>query len=91
LKASGVKGGLVVQLGCGDSTLTASLRADDSFLVQGLDTDPANVQLSRAHIQSLDLGGVVTARVFDGKPDFPGQHLISALATAFISRTFSLR
>ena len=26
-----------------------------------------------------------------GEADFPGQHLISALATAFVSRTFSLR
>ena len=67
LKASGVTGGLVVHLGCGEGKLTAALRADDSFLVQGLDTDPTNVQKTRAHIQSLGLGGDVSAGVFDGQ------------------------
>ena len=30
---SGVKGGLVVHLGCGDGKLTAALRVNDSYLV----------------------------------------------------------
>jgi len=67
LNASGIKGGLVVQLGCGDGKLTTALRADDSFVVQGLDTDPANVEKARAHIQSLHLGGKVSVEVFDGR------------------------
>jgi outer membrane protein assembly factor BamB len=67
LKTSGIKGGLVVHLGCGDGKLTAALRADDSFLVQGLDADPANVELARSHIQSVGLGGNVSAAVFDGR------------------------
>ena len=66
-KATGVQGGLVVQLGCGDGKLTAALRADDSFLVQGLDVDPANVEKTRAHAQSLGLSGQVSAEVFDGQ------------------------
>ena len=39
LEASGIQGGLVVHLGCGDGKLTAALRAGDSFLVHGLDAD----------------------------------------------------
>ena len=38
LAATGVRGGLVVHVGCGDGTLTAALRASDSYLVHGLDT-----------------------------------------------------
>ena len=67
LKASGTRGGLVVQLGCGDGAVTAALWANDTFVVQGLDTDPANVQRTRAHIQSLGLGGKVSADTFDGQ------------------------
>ncbi|MCK4294095.1 MAG: hypothetical protein KAY65_12930, partial [Planctomycetes bacterium] len=33
LDATGVKGGLVVHIGCGDGKLTAALRANDSFIV----------------------------------------------------------
>ncbi|MGD8499911.1 MAG: hypothetical protein PVJ86_04645, partial [Phycisphaerales bacterium] len=43
LEASGVKGGLVVHLGCGGGSLTAALRANDSYLVNGLDTNPEKV------------------------------------------------
>lgn len=67
LKASGVKGGLVVQIGCADGRLTAALRASDSHVVQGLDTDPANAAKARSHIQTLNLGGKVSAAVFDGR------------------------
>jgi outer membrane protein assembly factor BamB len=67
LKASGIRGGLIVHLDCGDGKLTTALRADDALIVQGLDTDPANVQKARAHIQSLGLGGKVSADVLDGQ------------------------
>mgnify|MGYP001054875620 CR=1 FL=1 len=43
LGMTGVQGGMIVHLGCGDGTLTADLRASDRYLVQGLDTDPARV------------------------------------------------
>ncbi len=67
LKASGIGGGLVVHLGCGDCEQTAALRAGDALIVQGLDTDPTNVQKARTHIQSLGLDGKVSADVFDGR------------------------
>ena len=60
LKASGVKGGLVVHLGCGDGRLTAALRTSESYLVHGLDADARNVEAARKHIQSLGLYGPVS-------------------------------
>ncbi len=66
LAAAGVRGGLVVHIGCGDGKLTAALRANDSFLVHGLDPDPASVEKARAHIRSLGLYGKATAEVWSG-------------------------
>jgi outer membrane protein assembly factor BamB len=67
LKASGVKGGLVVCVGCDDPALLVSLRADDAYLVQGLDTDPAKVEKARQYIADKKLYGKVSADTFDGK------------------------
>ncbi|MCX7049070.1 MAG: PQQ-binding-like beta-propeller repeat protein [Candidatus Sumerlaeota bacterium] len=67
LDASGVKGGLIVHVGCGDGKLTAALKAGDGWLVQGLDADPANVEKARKQIQSLGLYGPVSVDRFDGK------------------------
>ena len=67
LKASGIEGGLIVQLGCGSGKLTAALGAGGSFIVQGLDTDPATVQKARQKIRSLGIGGKVSADSFDGR------------------------
>ena len=60
LDAAGVKGGLVVHLGCGNGKLTAALRASDSYLVHGLDADAGNVAVARRNIQSLGLYGKVS-------------------------------
>ncbi|MCD6303826.1 MAG: PQQ-binding-like beta-propeller repeat protein, partial [Planctomycetes bacterium] len=60
LRLAGVKGGLVVHLGCGDGRLTAALRAGPQYLVQGLDADPADVAAARRHIRSLGLYGPVS-------------------------------
>jgi len=67
LKATGVKGGLVVHLGCGDGKLTASLHADKRYLVHGLDTNKSHVAKARMHIRTLGLYGVVSVDLFDGK------------------------
>ncbi len=61
LAATGVRGGLIVHVGCGDGRLTAALRASDAFLVFGLDADPANVAKAREHIHARGLDGKVTA------------------------------
>ncbi|MFQ6133025.1 MAG: PQQ-binding-like beta-propeller repeat protein [Armatimonadota bacterium] len=60
LEATGVKGGLVVHLGCGDGKLTAALRANDSYLVHGLDADARNVNTAREYLRSLGLYGSVS-------------------------------
>jgi len=64
--SAGVKGGLVVHVGCGDGKLTAALRANDAFLVHGLDADTANVAAARKHIQSLGLYGPVSVEPWSG-------------------------
>ena len=70
LDATGVRGGLVVHLGCGDPGapgLTAALRANDSYTVHGLDRDAKNVRAVRAHVQALGVCGKVTADRLTGK------------------------
>ena len=67
LKAAGVKGGLVVHLGCGDGKLTAALYAGDSYLVHGLNTDIEQAAEARENIRSLGLYGKVSVDTFDGR------------------------
>jgi len=66
LQTSGVKGGLVVHVGCGDGKLTTALRAGDCFLVHGLDTDPEQVEAAREHARSLGLYGPVSVQQWAG-------------------------
>jgi len=67
LRDTGVQGGLIVHLGCGDGRLTAALRANESFLVHGLDADARNVEKARRHVQALGLYGKVSVERWDGK------------------------
>ncbi|NIS53089.1 MAG: PQQ-binding-like beta-propeller repeat protein [Phycisphaerae bacterium] len=60
LRTTGVKGGLIVHIGCGDGKLTAALRANDSYQIHGLDIDAKNIEKARRHIQSLELYGKVS-------------------------------
>ena len=64
---SGVRGGLVVHLGVGDGRLTAALRPEESYLVQGLDTCPDRVSAARAWLQKEGLYGPVSVDTFDGR------------------------
>jgi len=61
-----IKGGLVVHLGCGDGTLTASFGEHEGFLIQGLDVNKADVNRARIHIRSLGRYGRVSVDTFDG-------------------------
>jgi len=80
IDAAGVKGGLVVHVGCGDGTLTAMLRKNDSYLVHGLDVDAEKVKQARAHIRSLsgDCGKVSVDR-FDGQNLPYAENLVNLL------------
>ncbi|HIE53449.1 MAG TPA: hypothetical protein EYP85_16985 [Armatimonadetes bacterium] len=76
LQEAGVKGGLIVHLGCGDGKLTAALykyapggeggRLNDTFLVHGLDADPAQVRTARKYVQSLGIYGPVSVERWEG-------------------------
>lgn len=65
LDATGVTGGMVVHLGCGDGQLTAALRAGDTYSVQGLDADASNVEKARAYLMGLGVYGNVSAEHWD--------------------------
>ena len=67
LAATGLNGGLIVHLGCGDGQLTGALLAKESLLVHGLDADAAIVAEARQHIRELGLYGKVSIDQFDGK------------------------
>lgn len=66
-EVTGIKGGLIVHVGCGDGQLAASLGASDGYLVHGIDVDARKVGAARRHIQSLGLYGRVSVDTFDGK------------------------
>ncbi len=66
LAKTGVKGGLVVHVGCDDGTLTTALRANSSYLVHGLDTDMEQVEEARRTVHDGNLYGPVCIDHFDG-------------------------
>jgi outer membrane protein assembly factor BamB len=66
LAASGVRGGLIVHVGCGDGSATAALAASERCVVQGLDRSPANVVAARRLLVARGLNGRATAREWTG-------------------------
>lgn len=60
VKASGVQGGLVVHLGCGDGQRTMKLRVNERYLVHGLDADADSVEKARAAIRAAGCYGPVS-------------------------------
>ncbi|MHC4565729.1 MAG: outer membrane protein assembly factor BamB family protein [Planctomycetota bacterium] len=67
LNSTGVKGGLIVHIGCGDGRLTAALRTNESCIVHGLDTDAKNVEKARETIESEGVYGTVSVALLDGE------------------------
>lgn len=51
IEASGIPGGLVVHIDCGDGRTTSGLRVNEQYLVHGLDRDPAKVATAREYIK----------------------------------------
>jgi outer membrane protein assembly factor BamB len=66
LKQSGVTGGLVVHVGCGDGSLTAQF-AGDGYVVQGLDRDAAGVAVVRTKLRGAGVYGQVSVDRWDGE------------------------
>ena len=50
LRQSGVQGGVVVHLGCGDGALTIELTKGKSFVICGLNTDAGAVAAARKRL-----------------------------------------
>jgi len=66
VKQTGLKGGLVVHLGCGNGDMTAAFRVADNVRVQGLDRSGARVAEARKMLLEKGLNGTVTVDTFDG-------------------------
>jgi len=65
LKATGVRGGIVVHLGSGDGELTAALKANDSYQVQGLDAQAEDVATARKNIRAKNAYRPVSGLLID--------------------------
>ncbi len=79
VERSGVAGGLIVHVGCGDGRVTAALRVNERYVVQGLDGDASNVAAARERFVQRGLSGPVTAKVWDG-PRLPyAENLVNLL------------
>lgn len=76
---TGVKGGLIVHLGCGDGRLTAALYANERYLVHGLDTDDADIAQARKHIRSQGRYGPVSVARYDGRRLPYGDNMVNLL------------
>lgn len=65
--ATGIRGGLIVHIGCNDGKLTAVLRTGDSYLVHGLDRNIKNIKQAREYIKSRGCYGEVSVDYFEGR------------------------
>ena len=90
LAGSGVKGGVVVHVGCGDGKLTAALHDSDSLLVHGLDTDAAKVAKAKAHVDSLGLYGRASAEKYDGKNLPHGDNVVNLIVAGLSGASIPL-
>ena len=63
---TGVQGGIVVHLGCGNGQLTAALRISNSYTVHRLEADPAKVAQARSYITEKGIYGPVSVEQFSG-------------------------
>lgn len=66
LDVSGIRGGVIVHVGCEDGSLTAALRANQRFLVYGLSRNADDVATARQRLDSLGLCGPVSIEAWSG-------------------------
>ena len=62
ISQSGVKGGIVVHVGCGDASVTRKLRVNDSYQVHGLTKEAAKLPELRDSLYKDGVSGVVAAK-----------------------------
>jgi outer membrane protein assembly factor BamB len=67
LEDSGIKGGVIVVIGCDDTKLIRDLGQSDRFLVQALDRDLTKVKAAREAIARFGTYGRVSVAVFGGE------------------------
>lgn len=67
VESSGVKGGLVVHLGCGDGRETVGLRLNEKYIVQGLEVGASRVQQARKNVREAGCYGDVSILEYDGE------------------------
>ncbi len=79
LARAGVRGGLIVHLGCGDGQLAVALAARGPFLVHGLATDWHQVQAARQRIQAAGRYGKVSVAQLRGTQLPYSDNLVSLL------------
>lgn len=71
LNETGVTGGLIVQIGCGDGQSAIELRANERFFVYSLDSDAAKVAAARRTVLDAGLSeSVWVDQLDDGKLPF---------------------
>ena len=66
LRDTGVTGGIIVHLGCGDGRLTGALRANERYTVHGLAARAADAEAARTYLQGQGLYGPVAVEHFAG-------------------------
>ncbi|MCP4644086.1 MAG: PQQ-binding-like beta-propeller repeat protein [bacterium] len=74
-----VRGGLVVHVGCADGELTAALRVNDRYVVQGLERDPALVSEARNALAARGLTGPISVAHWEGKRLPYAENLVNLL------------
>ncbi|MHC4253107.1 MAG: outer membrane protein assembly factor BamB family protein, partial [Planctomycetota bacterium] len=67
VQESGIAGGIVVHLNCGDGKVTSEMAAGSQCLIHGLDKDAGNIRRARAYLLSKTLYGRVSVARYDGR------------------------
>ena len=60
IRKTGIKGGLIVHLGCGNGELTNALRRNERYLVHGLDNDKTKIETARKQLVSKGAYGDIS-------------------------------
>ncbi len=64
---TGIQGGIVVHLNCGDGKTTAQMVSNNDCFIHGLDKDANNIGKAREYLRSQNLYGKVSVAQYDGK------------------------